>query len=104
MILGDINIDTLKDNANKKLITRNLIDYGLKIVNSLSTRNTITSKTLIDLVIANDIASKYIDKEYVFNFPTAASDHDMIYFNYKKPKCIKGQPNISQFRSYLPIP
>ena len=98
ILLGDTNIDMSKNNANKKYFINTLNDYGLKLMNTQTTRNTNSSRTLIDVVLANNIASKFINTTNIYNHQTVISDHDLIYFNYKKPRKMNGTPK------YITIP
>lgn len=73
IILGDFNIDLLKDTCYSKQLKRKIDDWGMKQLITKPTRITENSKTLIDLVITNNCnlkADSVIDN--------SVSDHNNI--------------------------
>lgn len=86
-----------------------MIDFNLKIHNKKPTRHSKTCSTQIDLIISNPIAELFINNISTLQFPI--SDHELLFFGYKKPKYIENpiykskfnlnKQNISSFFSSL---
>lgn len=76
IILGDINIDCLVSSCNLRSLKRLLKQYNLSILNNSPTRVTASSSTCIDLIICNNVASKFINNIYTKQY--GISDHDIV--------------------------
>ena len=93
IIVGDLNINILNLTCGiVKKFKHILSDYGLCINNSMPTRITTHSKSLIDLVISNKKAEHFIN--HISTIPCDFSDHHIISFGYKKPKPTKCKTTI----------
>jgi len=80
IILGDFNIDLLKEKCNS-LFNRFVKDYNFCVVNRTNPTRSSIQSTLIDLTLTNEIS-----KGKLFNYqvlPEGISDHDLILFNFK---------------------
>jgi hypothetical protein len=84
IIAGDFNIDITVKSCNSRKLLSILSSFSLQTLNKSPTRVTITSKTTIDLVISNPLA--YSKIKSIETFPCGFSDHNILIFNYKKPR------------------
>lgn len=86
LLLGDFNVNILESSAQKLTFLRFFKSYGLSCMSKTPSRISKTSSTLIDIVFANVLAQR--DMNEVISSPVSYSDHDFVYFDYKKPRNI----------------
>ena len=110
-ILGDFNINIYNDKCSVvKQFKACISDYGLLILNKSPTRTSLHSKssTLIDLVIVNRHCQTFINS--IQTSPCAFSDHNYIFFGYKKAKVtVEKKPLLQRYTlktilTYLDLP
>ena len=82
LIMGDFNIDFSCNNATCKRFISLLNTFGFTGINNSPTRISSTSSTLID-IIATNLPEQFSTPDSI---PCSFSDHNFIYFNYKKVK------------------
>jgi len=80
--LGDWNIDTTQKSPNSVKLNSICIKYNYEQMIKTTTRNTMNSNSLIDLIIVNQKAS--VRQNGVV--PCALSDHDLTFIVRKLPK------------------
>lgn len=97
IIIGDFNIDILKNSAQTRKFKSVVKNYGLTICNHEPTRVTSQSSTLIDILLGNEKASQYI-KTLKTN-DISFSDHRSITMRYKKVKIIESKPRMCHILS-----
>lgn len=78
VILGDLNIDLLKDYSDAKKLSRILEAEGAKQIVTKPTRITNVSSTLIDHIITNDFNAQEVPRD----FP-AITDHEIIGITFR---------------------
>jgi len=94
IILGDFNCDYFNMKKKDKLIT-DLNSFGFNVVEPSATRVTQTSSTCIDWILCNQRSSNLVRSVNYRDVP--CSDHRLITFNYKKPRCM---PRMNKFSYY----
>ena len=76
LLFGDFNIDTLKDDLDRKKYVALLEAYDFEIQNKLPTRVTPTSKSCIDHMISQNVCTETL--------PTTISDHFTVLLQFTK--------------------
>ena len=77
LLFGDFNIDTLKDDLDRKKYVALLEAYVFEIKNKLQTRVTPTSKSCIDHMITKNVVCTE-------TLPTTISDHFTVFLHFTK--------------------
>ena len=77
MLFGDFNIDTLKDDLDRKKYVALLEAYNFQIQNKLPTRVTPSSKSCIDHMITQNVVCTQ-------TLPTTISDHFTVLLHFTK--------------------
>lgn len=73
VIMGDLNIDLLKNGSDAKNLKRIIQAAGVKQIVEKETRITDVSATLIDHIITNDFNAREVPREF-----TMVSDHEIV--------------------------
>ena len=77
LLFGDFNIDTLKDDLDRKKYVAFLEAYDCEIQNELPTRVTPTSKSCIDHMITQNVVCTE-------TLPTTNNDHFTVLLHFTK--------------------